>query len=377
MKMKTETINRYKRKIIMLTVTLISLVATSSPASIIAFDEQYAVDGDKITFTVFVQNAANEVDSLGFEVGYDATVLSYSGFIPGELTAGFTNFSANNVDFGRVRIGGFDVGGHAIAPGTGGALVSLIFTRVERRNCELSFFNLIDDLKGWGAEGFVYIDESTGEDSKNQKDDAGAVKTGNENSPAPEVIQTIDQRPGVETVEETPAGAGTSTHGEPIRTVEKDMSLPAADESYPVHSSAQQTNRFVPGNRGGNDVKKVQKAIEPEIETSANADLPEASPQTRSANSPTIKRGELTLVYKTSEEQPTDGQVAKSETETGQPEVKQPDNKDDGQVVTNCSQPLNNAIMAVMIGIALIQMLILIIQVYSLKKINGLARFTK
>lgn len=376
-KMKTQTINRFKRKIIMLTVTLISLAATSSSASIIGFDDQYAVDGDKITFTVFVQNAANEVDSLGFEVGYDATVLSYSGYVPGELVYGFTNFSANNVDFGRVRIGGFDIGDHAILPGTSGPLVKLTFNRVERKDCKLTFFNLIDDLKGWETQGLTYINETTDTNDEDSTDSDHTISngsTGNENTPDPETIKAVGRPAGSDSVEETANTEGIARPAGNNESVQNKTPVPAANESYPA-PAVQRMDRTVSTNNANRPAAKTPAgSSESQMEISVKAGDPETALQSRGAQQKTKEESDESAPMKETVDMQAGRPVMELETET---KVKELQIVDEEKSVSTNPQSSNNAAVLIMIGVALVQMLILVIQVYSLKKINGLARFIK
>ena len=62
--------------------------------------------GEVVTHTVRIQNAPNEVDSMGFEVTYDPAVLQYVGCDQGPCEVPWLLFDCLNPEPGVVRVAG-------------------------------------------------------------------------------------------------------------------------------------------------------------------------------------------------------------------------------------------------------------------------------
>ncbi len=107
--------------------------------------------GTVITYAVSINSAPNEVSSFGFDLDYDFNVLHYEQYERGSLVPdGFTFFLVNEPSQGTVRVGGIDTGNNNIQQGQSGTLVVLTFEIVANDgNCEITFANLKDDIKGW------------------------------------------------------------------------------------------------------------------------------------------------------------------------------------------------------------------------------------
>ncbi len=138
-------------KIVFNSLAAVFFTIVSAGASVLSIDSYEGKVGSDTTFTVSVINALNDADSLGFEVKYDASVLSYRGYRPGSLVQGFSSFNVVNTDFGVVRIGGFDIGNNKITKGASGSLVYLTFEVVGYNNSEMKIIKLLDDLKSWSV----------------------------------------------------------------------------------------------------------------------------------------------------------------------------------------------------------------------------------
>lgn len=109
-----------------------------------------------IPVTIAEQGALNTVDALGFDLAFDPDVLQYTGsFTRGPLVANWTQFGANVVEPGKLRVAGFTTE-DAIQAGESGTLVELQF-QVVCSDCEqgetedLFVVALFDDLVGWPA----------------------------------------------------------------------------------------------------------------------------------------------------------------------------------------------------------------------------------
>ncbi|MCL6582619.1 MAG: chitobiase/beta-hexosaminidase C-terminal domain-containing protein [bacterium] len=101
--------------------------------------------GDKVKIPVKVQVAGKKIFSLGFEVVYDPSVLNYTGYERGNLTADFDMFEVNPLNPGRILTGGFSNKG----TDANGYLVWLNFEVVGGRENEcypLLLKNVNDDL---------------------------------------------------------------------------------------------------------------------------------------------------------------------------------------------------------------------------------------
>ena len=112
--------------------------------------------GGTVTIPVRIQNAPNEIDSLGFEVTFIPTLLSYTGFTRGPLVENFVFFDVANPEPGLIRIGGFEVGEDTIAAGASGDVVYLNFEVIQctaSASYPLDLQELKDDLAGWPTSG--------------------------------------------------------------------------------------------------------------------------------------------------------------------------------------------------------------------------------
>jgi hypothetical protein len=181
--------------------------------------------GETVTYTLSVDSAPNEVNALGFEVQYDATVLRYKGFKPGSLTQKYTQFGANNTDFGTVRIGGFEVGDNKIPKGASGDLVQLEFEVIEEKGSQLKVVNTLDDIKTWSSEegsfsGTAGSDTGNNIDGGNVTSDAPVAQTGGQAVSQSNTGKDTKTSGGV--VEISPSGSGK---GSPVAVV------PASDKS--------------------------------------------------------------------------------------------------------------------------------------------------
>lgn len=109
--------------------------------------------GEDVTFSISVSNVSNKVEALGFEVGYDESILEFKGFTRGDLVQGFSMFDVvPQPGTNSLRIGGVDVAASSIGQGAAGAMLRMTF---KTRKCEssiLSLRNLHDDLKGWSSK---------------------------------------------------------------------------------------------------------------------------------------------------------------------------------------------------------------------------------
>jgi len=108
--------------------------------------------GGTVSIPVRVQNAPNAVSSLGFEVVYPASILTYTGFSEGPCVEGWTLFNVTSPAPGVVRVGGLTTG-NGIAVGESCYVVYLNFAidPVCDSFYELDLQDLKDDIIGWST----------------------------------------------------------------------------------------------------------------------------------------------------------------------------------------------------------------------------------
>ncbi len=114
------------------------------------------MSGSLVTVPVRIQNAPNDVSSLGFEVTVPS-MLTYSTFEWGELVGDFEYFECTTPTDGIIRCGGFKSTG-GISEGESGDVVNLQFeVDVECNDVyQLGLQNLIDDFSGWSASPGIF-----------------------------------------------------------------------------------------------------------------------------------------------------------------------------------------------------------------------------
>ncbi len=118
-------------------------------------------DTATVTFTVSVNNAPNDVSSLGMEISYTPTVFEYvgdTGDFSGTLMEAWSFKQVSNPTPGLLIFGGFTVAGE-ITTGTSGSLVRLAFNVIGTEDCQLPLNELKDDIAGWETKDgtFTYL----------------------------------------------------------------------------------------------------------------------------------------------------------------------------------------------------------------------------
>jgi len=155
-----------KNKLIPLTITALFLfLCQTAVAATLDVSTQKGEKGDFVTFNINLDNADEDLDSLGLDVQYDFALLKYDSYQRGSLTENFRQLSALNIDLGQVRIGGFDTGENVIAGGASGDIVRLTFEVVGQGDCNIKLTNLKDDLKIYSAQSgqFNYGPQDNGD----------------------------------------------------------------------------------------------------------------------------------------------------------------------------------------------------------------------
>jgi hypothetical protein len=106
--------------------------------------------GGKVAIPIGIQNAPNAVGSIGFDVGFDSGILTYTGFDKGPLSESFDFFDVTKISDGLVRCGGFAA--EELAEGSQGDLVYLQFDIADKcHDSKLELRELKDDIGTWRA----------------------------------------------------------------------------------------------------------------------------------------------------------------------------------------------------------------------------------
>jgi len=134
--------------------------AGKSLAAQLELDGQMGGLGSTVTFTLAVNNAPNDVASLGVDIGYCETVLEFeSADFTGGLLESFSFKDVSNPSPGVLRLGAFTAGAPMPA-GASDTLVTLGFTVIGDQDCILPLSDLKDDIMGWSTKDgiFTYIE---------------------------------------------------------------------------------------------------------------------------------------------------------------------------------------------------------------------------
>ena len=116
----------------------------------VIMDNQTGYKDEVVTFTISVSNILSEVQSFGFNVAFDFSVLEFTSSVTGNLTKGALFFDVN-LDQQGVLIIGWSNPFNPIPSGASGEIVKLTFTIKETANSNLTIFALVDGFAGWGV----------------------------------------------------------------------------------------------------------------------------------------------------------------------------------------------------------------------------------
>ena len=83
---------------------------------------------EPVSIPVTVHTAPDSVASLGVDITYDTSFMTYTGYTSGDLVSGFDFFDVSEPTSGTLRVGGFEAGADTIPAGANGTLVELHFT---------------------------------------------------------------------------------------------------------------------------------------------------------------------------------------------------------------------------------------------------------
>lgn len=144
----------------------------------LSIDKQKGSAGERVTFTVSVDSAPNEVKAFIMDVTYDPSILSFSGSERAALASGgYPMFMVNEYQSGTIRVGGVDPLGTGIAEGQSGDFFTLSFDVKDKGNSYLAFGVLKDDLEGWKTYGGLFQGKK---EEKSEDEKPGNGKKGDE-----------------------------------------------------------------------------------------------------------------------------------------------------------------------------------------------------
>ena len=110
--------------------------------------------GSEVSFVISVENAPNDVSSLGLDLLFCADVLEFKAVdFSNTLLENYDFKQGNNPQDGLIRIGAFEAGGDGIVQGASGVLAKVSFTVVGDQDCALNFTGLKDDIASWSSVG--------------------------------------------------------------------------------------------------------------------------------------------------------------------------------------------------------------------------------
>lgn len=135
--------------------TIILFIFTSllsASAADLELDDRSGCVGGLATFTLYINNAPDEVASLGVDIGFDSNVLQYDSVdFSGTLLEGFDFKDVNVPETGVLRLGAFEAGGDKIVQAASGAVAKITFNVIGDQNHSLPLSQLKDDVAGWST----------------------------------------------------------------------------------------------------------------------------------------------------------------------------------------------------------------------------------
>jgi len=120
--------------------------------------DNFASIHQTVVFELKLNDAPNIVSSMGIDISYDTTILSFQSYEKGELATGrFDFFDVNEPEKGTIRIGGtISSSTNKIQVGESGTLVKLSFTVISTNTTSLQLINLKDNVRDWSIKnGFL------------------------------------------------------------------------------------------------------------------------------------------------------------------------------------------------------------------------------
>jgi hypothetical protein len=127
-------------------------LAEQAIAADLELDSQSGSVGGQVVFTLSVNDAPNDVASLGVDIGFDDTVLTYvSADFAGTLLENFDFREISNPSAGVLRLGAFEAQ-DPFTTGSSGSLVTLTFDVIDCQDIPLPLSDLVDDISTWTTQ---------------------------------------------------------------------------------------------------------------------------------------------------------------------------------------------------------------------------------
>lgn len=113
-------------------------------------DRSVSSIGETIPVKVLISGAPNSVTAPGFDLLFEAEVLSFAGFsTPADaLVTAWPFFNVNSLEPGRLRIGGYTIT-ESISSGANRTLTQLNFTVLQAAETTLRPEAAVDDIATW------------------------------------------------------------------------------------------------------------------------------------------------------------------------------------------------------------------------------------
>lgn len=127
---------------------LVWLGISAGQVQTLSIEGQRGEVGQMVSFTVWINQAPNDVGAFSFDVTYDPQVLTYKNKIGQELLDRFVFDVIGRED--RVQVAGFSAG--EIEAGSSGRLVTLEFEVKKPDTTTLAIHNLLDQVAGWSVQ---------------------------------------------------------------------------------------------------------------------------------------------------------------------------------------------------------------------------------
>lgn len=173
----------YKRALVITVITAGFVFSHTEKAipSGLRLDDQRGSLGDRVQYTVWMEESPTVVLSFGFDLKYNPRVLRYLGsFYSGDLVGGFDVFDVSNPITGTLRAGGFMAEG-GIPAGASGDVVTFEFEVIGRYDSSLSFSDLKDDFTWIRAESGEFTFTGPREESSTSNATLGEINNQSSN----------------------------------------------------------------------------------------------------------------------------------------------------------------------------------------------------
>jgi len=238
------------KKIIIIFIVI--LWTSQAMSAQLQMNSQTGQKGDSVSFTVFIHNAPDPVDAFGFEVSYDPTCMTFQSVKRGSLISnGFSFFQANNIQLGRIRIGGLESGDNRIQKAATGSLVVIQFNVIGDNSAAVKLQNLKDDLKTWTIQNgqmIVQSDNANENENTNENEnidnsnDEGTNVNADDSSPDDSVIVDSNERNQAISGSNSGSNQGNQSIAHPSESDIQTLPHSQSESSVSIQSGRHSTN---------------------------------------------------------------------------------------------------------------------------------------